>query len=82
MAQIWIEKIIIQGKERHASKFKQERCDLVVLQTLPPHIVTDLPNMNSPLLKKFALTLQDVFIQNVHAGTRFNTYSGAVYSAE
>jgi hypothetical protein len=57
------------------AKGGQKGDDFVILHPLAPHFVAGLAKRYAPVQQKLALILEDIFVQDVHAGRGSSTNS-------
>jgi hypothetical protein len=77
MAQATIVEITIEGEKCRPVQLMQQRNQFVVFHALPPNVLANLPESDALRPQEDALTLGDVFIQDVHAGWGSSAYSAA-----
>jgi hypothetical protein len=65
----------ITGEKGWTTLRKQKGHYPGVFCSLLPDVDSNLANPDAPTLQKLALALQDVLVQDVHAGVGSNTYS-------
>src|SRR5436190_23976964 len=53
----------------------QQGDDLLVFHPSSSHVITHMSNGKAPMSQELALTIDDIFIQNVHAAVGPTTYS-------
>ncbi len=77
MTQALIVKIAVEREECWPVQLMQQGNDFAVLHPLSPKFLADLSQGDTTAPQQSALTLRDVFIQNVHAGKGSRAYSAA-----
>src|SRR5687767_10497032 len=58
----------------------QQGEDLLVFHPLSAHVISHVSHGNAPMSQALALTVNDIFVQNVHAAVGPTTYSAACSS--
>src|SRR5712691_6933273 len=68
-------KILIPGKKGRASYTVQKGEDLLVFHPLASHVIAHVSHGHAPMPHALALTVNDIFVQNVHAAVGPTTYA-------